>query len=234
MRNYLDTEIENNNPNYKAFRYTEQRWIDQFFQDGSLRLRPLTFYHGEQELGEVIGDSTEGRVTYFFKQQLNFVGIGRDVPEPLKAKLGIRDEDQNVDLRGFIINDRVQSDPCYIFSMSRIRSLDLANEFNYSGVFQVSDPKNFAIELSNAIELQHNLAVRYVMLEDCEYIDNNKITPYQGDMERRVTAALKPIKHANQREVRIIWYVDEVREFIDIKVPEARRFCKMITPVERP
>jgi hypothetical protein len=203
----------------RIYRYMENKYIDDFFRDGSLRLS--SFKKFAEHPDENLRDSCEGKGIQFL--------TGKDCTVFLVKKSG---------------------ENCYVFCCSVLNTNLIFDEFEHDfGCLRIDNSIAFADAISchipgfssgaeglaiyqdNASIVRHNesLSINDIdMPHDKSGALNertlSKLGAMMGGIEEHF---LKQSKHAYQSEYRIIWQsTQDIGDFIDIKVPEARQFCK--------
>lgn len=207
----------------RVFRYLPQRYVDAFFDDGTLRLSSFSQFakHADEERK----DGAEGK------------GI--------RAGLGEKATVMMVTARG--------SD-FYVLCGSLIFSKQMQETFQGAdGSFVIDDTVNFAGAIARALSgfkggmegpaiYQDDPTIRRDLgatsLEDMMDAHKNPdgtismdmLPQLQGQVGGMEEFFTKSSRYANQSEYRLLWGIDgEVPDFIDLKVPAARQFCRKLT-----
>jgi len=195
-------------PNGQVVKMAKQEHVDAFFQSGSLRLGTFRYYnkfdHGE------IGDTQEG----------SFILVGRCPPKTAFVEIS----------GGFNY---------YVFCCFN-GELDgeCLQRFGYNSGFRITDVAGF----SAAIQKQIRAIPTGTNFSRCAY-SKDKVVAGKTDpnfnlgimsarllnLANEAKYFVKPNKYAHQSEFRFIWQMPEdVETPLDIKCPEAVKFCERI------
>jgi hypothetical protein len=202
------------------FRYLEQEYIDAFFRDGSLRLS--SFKQFAKHKDEARNDWGEGKFVFEITHEKTMMsGI---------ALFGSE---------------------AYALSASLVESPDLMNIFGYNGYFKINDPAGFGIAIASQLAgfsrgfqgpcfYSDSRPLKYAsekpVLEPWPETEEEK--EKWGDESRQMMHEetkldpyfVKATRYASQNEYRLLWCISgNVDNYIDIKCPEAIRFCTKIT-----
>jgi len=202
-----------------VYRYLLSQFVDDFFRDGSIRLS--TFERFSKHADEERLDDKEGKTFFVHRTQVNG---GQTITA--HATHGSR---------------------AYILSTSTIMNLELMNIFNSDSYIQINDTTQFGISifkcLSNAISgfegfciYQNNRIIErnlgYINLnlfkrhETSNKLDKKKIDEFINSRMLHYPYFIKRTSFKHQFEYRVVWIVSALQnDFIDLKVPEARRYC---------
>lgn len=207
----------------RVFRFLPQKYVDDFFADGSLRLSSFNQFakHADEERK----DGAEGKGVR--------TGIGEQATVFLASGVG--------------------SD-CYVLCGSLIYSDQMRRTFpGADGSFVIDDTMGFAGAIARALPgfkggmegpaiYQDDTTIRRDMgptsieeLVDAHKrpdntIDMNLLLQLQGQVGGTEEFFTKHSRYANQAEYRLLWGIDgHAQDFIDLKVPAARQFCRKLT-----
>lgn len=201
------------------YRYENQQWIDKFFETGEILISSFKQYSKYED--NQLGDKSEG-------SSINF-----GLTEDKKAIVSVTSVGSNF----------------YCFCTSTQLSKNLFKTFKRDSVFRIKDPINFMLQIELIL-----LNVTEVLFGNCIYLDKRSIVKNVQSldldemknpdgkslsMEQMMTRAfeiggleqlfLKKLIHQDQNEYRLLWKTDkEVSEPINIKCPEARKFCEKV------
>lgn len=210
----------------KPYRYIAKEHLDRFFNDGIIRISSFMRFRNYPD--EVRGDTHEGSGVY----------MGHDPDKRIQFIVQTDDFDHS-----------------YLLSTSLIFDKNLLDKFECDGCFQIIDPLNFSIAISNAI-----LGFTQVLQGFCNYQDKRIIsTEFNsvddlifknstsdcviGDRNMREKIAkitqtgyeklfLKENTYQEQAEYRFVWLIDgtnyKMFEHLDLECREAIQFCRKI------
>lgn len=201
-----------------VFRFLDKKYVDDFFKDGSLRLSSFERFsrHRDEQRkddseGKALASLDDGEMTAFYVSQ-----FGHD---------------------------------CYVLCGSVSSSGEMSRAFGNSAIV-IEDTTSFAATVAHALP-----GYRTGIEGLCNYHDGKLIRKRveQGYLQKSLenhrlpdgrinmelardiinnTAIeqlfLKEKKFAHQMEYRLLWMCSSIEEQIDIKVPDARQFCKRI------
>jgi hypothetical protein len=200
----------------KIVKLMKKEHVDAFFETGSLRLHTLQYYR-EREHAE-IGDKSEGKLV-----------------------LAIRNEQATALIQ--VINGYNSFTFCAFDGMPEN---EVSAKFGYDSSFEIVD----IVEFARAIK--YKLSALEFKYANCVYKNENLLVvrpPNNFRFDRLSTAWLatgemgqyfiKPLEYRHQQEVRIVWRLasdtnlqypkkEDSHLHLDIKVPEARKFCRRI------
>jgi len=194
-----------------VYRYLPKKYVDSFFKDGSLRLssfKQFKKHNNEQKL-----DGKEGEINFIHR---NNSGAGQTIQ--VWSRHGLNS---------------------YLLCGTTVYDEDMMKEFQCDSYIRINDITNFAIAISNHIpafvegaEGICDYKNKRIVEKDLGVIDLNRFKS-EGEVNRFLLEKmkffpcfLKEKKYAKQSEYRLIWHINqEVNDYIDIKVPEARQFC---------
>lgn len=202
------------------YRYEDEKYIDDFFENGNLLLSSFTKYKSYKD--NELGDKHEGHAMTFVKGE------------------------NKKDLGFYSMAGR--NDLC--FCTSTILENDLKKAFKRNSVFRIVDPLNFILEIDksltrvhqvlfgNCIYVDKRILMRRVDKVDIENFkddnDPDKISLHKILNATKVHSGpdqyfLKLIEHQHQNEYRIIWLSDrKVEDGIILKCKEAIKYCERI------
>jgi hypothetical protein len=203
----------------RLYRHLESQYVDSFFKDGSLRLS--SFAHFAKHPDERLRDTGEGRGSRF--------GLG---PHATIAVFGGRGMD------------------CYVLCATLHNTEDVRRQFGSDSCIAIDDILSFANAVSLKIPYFSSGFEGPVIYQDDTTIKKNigamkaeELTErYKNpdgtvrmDMIQEVARMaggieeyfVKHSQHARECEYRLLWATGgNVEPFIDIKVPDAIRFCR--------
>lgn len=205
------------------FRYTEQKWIDEFFDKGNLRLSSFRKFAKHKD--EERHDAAEGMagIDIHYGNEQHFTGIGFFGSE------------------------------AYVLSTSTIESTDLIKQFEGGdGYFKINDSVAFAAAISAHIPGFMFGYEGLCIYKDARLVKGKYAKPLmpmpppgaESEAEKYFAAVeqkihedtklapyfMKPLRYAHQSEYRFVWCASPpTKETINIACPEARRFCEKIT-----
>lgn len=204
-----------------VFRYENERWIDSFFHDGSLRLSSFETFSKYED--EIRGDMHEGKA----------VAISTN-PEGNTTVLALG--------QGF---------SAAVFCCSHRLDKSLAKAFSRDSAFEIFNTNAFALEVSrqligfrggvegNCIYRPTREINRNINADMSDYelqgggIDMAFLNEAIRKMGGEEVVLLKKLSYRNQAEYRLLWELDQpIEGFVDIKVPLARQYCRRVDPSE--
>ncbi len=213
----------------KIFRYMDKQFVDDFFNDGKLRLS--SFQKFAKHENNNMKDGEEGKVDLI-------VTAGKDT-----VKVGVGFGSNAFVLCGTVLDDRVLDK-----SFEYDAGLCIENVKDFIEVINIELKKSFDLEIYDVMHgpcmylptreiegTSYTLEIDNLQEEFGIYTDppsfnmdvmNKKIGEYVGQH----SLFLKKNKYYHEQEYRIIWNIEDdyVPEFIDIVVPEAVKYCKRI------
>jgi hypothetical protein len=204
-----------------VYRYEDQKWINEFFETGRLRLSTFTKFATYPD--EIRGDKNEGHdVSY---------GETRDNKSVVVA--------------------HAQGMSSAIFCCSHRLNHQLREGFNRDSAFQIMDTVGFAFEISRQLPgfrgglegtciYRNNRSInRKINIDTEKYrlpdgnLDMKMIPDLCRELGGPELVLLKHKQYENQQEYRILWELDAVSgEFMDIVAPKARQFCRKVDAAE--
>ena len=205
-----------------VYRYMDQEYVDDFFENGRLRLSPFKSYASFED--PVRGDKGEGS---------NF-------------RTGISHEGEGMTLMALtFIGDNALS-----FCTSLILSQELNDAFESTGVFRIKDTKQFGVAVANrlagfregmegpCIYVKRRSTTKEMKKFD---LDDLKIAPDKkelsmdkmfekiNDIGGPEEMFMKPLIYQKQAEYRFLWLMAEnCKEHVMVECPEAVQFCERV------
>lgn len=202
-----------------VYRYLEKQFVDQFFEDGSIRISSFSEFSKHRD--EQRKDSSEGQG---FAVHMNQEGTGQT-----------------------IIAKIAQGADTYVLCGSTRYHVDLAEAFKTDSGFRINDPTAFANVIAHHLPGFRDgcegsciyMASRTVTRDmgpismDALTVDGDQKRLDIGKSSQVISGILgddlyftKLLKYSNQNEYRILWNVhSKSQTFIDIRCPEAIQFC---------
>lgn len=200
-----------------VFRYLEKKWVDNFFEDGSLRISSFKKFH--QHSDEQRGDKQEGN---------NLV-------------IGVQE-------KKYMYSLTFHGSDAFVLSTSLLLDKSLYSDFDVDSCFVIEKPFEFMDIISKQIpnfkginfgpclyqplrQIRRN--IKGLMIGDSK----NQDTVNLDDIFKNINEAggsdtlfLKTQNYSSQHEYRFLWHSfdNSLPEHLDIKVPEAREFCRRI------
>lgn len=203
-----------------VYRYLEEKWIDKFFETGLLRLS--TFNQFSKYDDEIRGDRYEGSGMSFGETSDNKF-IGTAISSGYDA---------------------------FVFCCSYILDKSLQEKLGYNAALQITNTAAFSYEVSRqlagfkhgfegpCIYRSNRLIRRKIDFDVEKYRLGDKISMQaMFDSAALLNGAermlLKEKTYQDQQEYRMLWFVDkETPDYIDISCPNARQYCRKVTPSE--
>lgn len=200
-----------------VYRYEDQRWIDEFFDTGKLRLS--TFSRFSKYPDEFRGDKHEG------------FGISYGETEQNTSLLVAHSQGANA----------------LVLCCSHKLSAALRDSFERDSAFQIMDTLGFGLEISRQLPgFRHGLEGSCIYRDKRSIsrkieFDLEKYKQPDGSLSMNMlfdTGAmlggpelvlLKTLAYREQQEYRIIWELDTLSvEYFDIVCPLARQYCRRV------
>jgi hypothetical protein len=201
------------------FRFLEKQFVDQFFQDGTLRLSTFDKFkkhEDEQRLGK-----QEGKITFVHRTSQR----GGQTLEAFAA------HGQNA----------------YVLCGAMRFENELMDAFNCDSYIRINDPTKFGMAISKHLpgfiagfEGPCLYQANKIIEKDLGYIDLNSFKTQTGQVDMNKLQSfinhhmsfypyfLKDKSYSHQMEYRLLWLTSsETNDYIDIKAPEAIQFCSM-------
>jgi hypothetical protein len=207
------------------FRYLPSRYVDAFFEDGSLRLS--SFAEFKRHKDEERLDPKEGEVSFFHTTE-------ERGGQTLFARMN-------------------HGHDAYVVSAAMRHDKELMRSFGCDSYIRINDPTQFGTLVAQHIPgfragaegpcLYQGMKI---MQRDLGYLDSARLSdpknPDQEDekvVERLVNEQtkhyplfMKDQRYAHQVEYRLLWITfSDVEGFLDIKVPEAIPLCSRPDPL---
>lgn len=201
----------------EVYRYEDQKWIDEFFASGRLRLS--TFAKFASYPDEIRGDPNEGRALCYGE-----TGDGHEI---------------------FVVQG--QGTNAAVFCCSQRLTHELRQAFGRNSAFRIVNTVGFAWEIARQLPgFQHGLEGACIYRARKEInrnfnLDMGKYKRPDGtiDMQMVIDAGnalggpelllLKRKQYENQQEYRLLWNLDAIgTEYIDVIAPRARQHCRQI------
>jgi hypothetical protein len=206
-----------------VYRYMQSRFIDDFFQNG--RLRISSFQRFQDYPDEIRGDKSEA--------QGSVTGKGGD---------GFM----------FHVMTSAGANG-YMLAASLEDSDAIRQEFDVDSYFEIFDPLGFSVAVANALPGQQEAFLGFCNYQDKRVIEKSleemTIKDFTGDdgnmilmhpkMNERINQLvgngidllfLKEKKYQSQAEFRFVWRIDgahfDVENFVDVICKEAIQFCR--------
>jgi len=212
------------------YKYTQKRFADDFFRDGSLRIGTFEYFRDvERKLSDEIRDEFEA---YSIRDCINTSGKALSslhdgvFSEHISDFIKITGKNVNVILEnGASINIARSHRNAYLFCMTTIFNKSKMKKMGYDACFEILDTKKFFNEITFALpkdtfyQLEGNVIYRQ---RNVAYDSHSDVHPYLNKPEYP--------RFVEQQEYRCVWgsHLETLPKFLDIKVPNARRYCKRI------
>lgn len=201
------------------FRYLPKKYVDSFFNDGSLRLSSFSQFHRHEDEERL--DQHEGDTLFVHR-------TGQNGGQTITAKA----------MHGL---------HAYVLCAAMRHDEALRQSFGCDSYFRVSNSTAFGMEIARSIpnlvasfEGPCLYQVNKIIEKDLGYIEMEKFSvegnPNQVDdllLSKFINEQLghyplflKDRSYAHQCEYRFVWMVKEkIADFLDLKVPNARIYC---------
>lgn len=194
----------NNIPQNKVIKMTKKKYVDSFFEDGTLKLGNFSYYN--QYDHDEIGDQAEG----------SFILVGQSHSRTVIAEIG----------SGF--NHYIFC--CYTGNPDS----ECMEKFGYDSGIIINNVKGFANAISKQIKAKSYLFAKCVYNRDKVLIgknekDFNEISARLKNLTNNGKYFIKPDKYSNQSEFRFTWKMDsDINTPKIIRCPEAIQFCERL------
>lgn len=224
MRNYstqFNHVIQFQNVTPYLYRYEDEKYIDDFFDMGSLLLSSFLNYRSYED--NEMGDRTEGH-------SLN-ITTGEN-----EKTIGTYS---------------VSGNSAFCFCTSTILDEKLKKSFKRNSAFRITDPINFMLEINRSLNRIHQVLFGNCIYLDQKILTervSSKISieqfkdenePDKISLDKLLQASnitntpdsyfLKTLQYQHQSEYRMIWLTDrEVRDSLIIDCKEATKYCERI------
>jgi len=204
-----------------VFRYLESEWVNEFFENGILRLSSFKKFHQHED--EQRGDKQEGSNMIF--------GIGSENQFSAMTNSG---HDAFVLSTSLAHNENLYND----FDVDACFIIEKPHEFMES--IMKSIPEFKGINFGPCLYQPSKIIQRQMPGFNLDSIksDDEPNTNDMGKIFNQIDQASgldvlfsKTNEYAHQHEYRMLWhtYLDPMPEYIDLIVPEALQFCRKIT-----
>lgn len=203
-----------------VFRYLESEWVDDFFENGNLRLSSFKKFH--QHTDEQRGDKKEG--------QNMVVGTGDEKQIIAMVSHG---HDAFVLSTSLMYNKQMYKD----FNVDSCFVIEKPLDFMDTIIKKIPDFKG--VNFGPCLYKPDNIIERNIPGFDLDKLKSDDV-PGSLDMGKMFSAVnqaggsevlfSKTNEYASQHEYRMLWhtFLDPIPEHIDIVVPEAVKFCRKI------
>ncbi|MCF7223289.1 hypothetical protein [Marilutibacter chinensis] len=205
-----------------VFRYLDEQYADAFFTDGSLRIP--TFQRFRNNPDEEIGDPYEGRVAASISApNANWQVMAMNGQ---RAYVLSTSTIESRELHGRFVTNfgiRIQNSIAFANAISSHLPGFLGG---MEGLCSYHDKPHATVHTSRGLDFERLLNET----KESEVDVGEKIDRYVAEHVRDLLF-IKRAQYAHQSEYRFIWYCNgyETNEqYIDIKCPEARRFCEKV------
>ena len=200
------------------YRYLDQQYVDQFFNDGSLIINTLKNYQKME--GDIRQDPEEG--LGHFVTELNEKGLQADESGII---LSIQNPDPNLK-REKIPEVKVDAGNHFILSTSDEKNKELLERFEVDSLFAINDVVQFSNEIALEIHKQYELLLRRIRKVD--YKDDKKMPKDLMDMFSW-SVFQKSTRYKIEKEWRVMFFPKCAIHFpIIIKCPDAIQYCDRV------
>jgi hypothetical protein len=184
------------------YRYENQKWIDEFFSTGNIKLSSFAEYQSYED--EQLGDKHEG----FSRLMMHG---DNDTLISTGVQIGFKE---------------------YCFCLSTVNDESLKDTFSRNSKFQITDPLNFILEITKSMTRVDKVIHGHCLyLNDriiSEQISGLPNTTHTSHMINQMYF-LKKTELQHQSEYRIIWFTDrDVKDSTIFHCPEARKYCDQL------
>lgn len=205
----------------RVYRYEDEKWIDEFFKSGHLRLSSFSQFASYPD--EIRGDKNEG----------HDVSYG-EAPE-----------------NKTVIVAHAQGMNAAVLCCSHRLDHGLREVFNRDSAFQITDTLGFALEISRQLPgFRGGLEGSCIYRQDRSInrkidFQTEKYRLPNGNMDMKMIPdlckalggpeliLLKHTKYQDQQEYRILWELDALNgAFMDVVAPKARQFSRKVGAAE--
>lgn len=196
-----------------VYRYLDRRYVDAFFEDGSLRL--TSFAKCKKHTDEQRLDSEEGMLR---------LAVSHAETGAIKT-----------------LYELEFTDSVYLLCTTLWHNKQLMQDFSCNSFIRIHDPAEFGRRVSRHVPgfrtggegpcmYQHLRLVEARLPEEDANADTSSERPGRAKIQALIQQYALFLKHkafSHQAEYRLVWLSDskELPEHLDIKVPEARDLC---------
>ncbi len=203
-----------------VFRYLENKYIDQFFEDGTIRLSSFKKFH--QHIDEQRGDKSEG----------NNMVVGNGGEKQFTA-MTYSGSDAFVLSTSLMLNEQMyidfKVDGCFViekpfeFMDAIAKKLESFKGVNFGPCLY--KPDRIIQRNMPGFDLDS-----FKSDDDPNNMDMGKMFNSIQEAGRNDTLFAKTNEYSPQHEYRFLWHteMEPLPDFIDIKVPEAIEFCRKL------
>ncbi|QJU59556.1 hypothetical protein HL653_18950 [Sphingomonas sp. AP4-R1] len=200
-----------------VYRYEDQRWIDEFFDTGKLRLSTFAKFATYED--EVRGDKNEGQ--------------GFCYGETSDNKSVVVMQSQGINAAVLCCSHRL----CQ----------DLQHGFQRNSAFQITNTVGFSLEISRQLAgFRNGIEGSCIYRSDATIsraidFDFEKYKLPDGNLDMQMVAdastqlggpellLLKRKRYERQQEYRLLWEIDTIgADYVDVVAPLARQFCRKV------
>ncbi len=209
----------------RLYKYTEKKYLDNFFADGSLRIGTLYSYRDDSSLGRMVSDDMEG-----IKKAHGHVKHAG--PEDVRRNSVLSSLFQgNVTITDCSFEDiRIECPNLYVFCASVEYSKDLHkawfNQEHYDACYKITAAELFFAAITRVLSKQ----AIFLGFGAVNYYESDDGIDINSPLANTHPAVLKQWKNfGNQKEVRGVWQPIGSAEItpIVIQVPEAIKYCSI-------
>jgi hypothetical protein len=199
------------------FRYMDAKYVEAFFNDGSLRIS--SFAKFGKHVDEQRLDLNEGKLKFMTRSK--------------------EDGGQT------IIAEMVMGQDAYVLCTTAIHTHELMTAFDSDSYIRINNSHHFGMEIAKVIPGVKRAFECFCFYHSSKlWLDDDRFFDYKSTKKADGTYAMEPLlkfskqtvgikpfliknkEYAHQCEYRFVWIIDkESEEHIDIKVPEAIKYC---------
>lgn len=202
-----------------VFRYSEKKWVDNFFKDGSIRISSFKKFHKHTD--EQRGDKDEGyNIISGVKDKIYMYAITQHGSDAFVLSTSLLlDPKLYTD---FDVDDCFIIEKPYEFMQAIASHIPNLKGVNFGPCLY--QPQHF---IRRSIEM--NLEA---LNSEYNPDDLGNIIQLVNDAGGLDPLFIKTINYSNQHEYRFLWHSsnENLPEHLDLKVPEAVNFCRRVRP----
>lgn len=215
----------------RLFKYLPKKFLNAFFNTGSLKLGTLYEYRKVEEYGSVIGDKDEGvHTTELFLPGGGEIDLASATLEAEFFRTHVFRSDQRNLKAKIILEDGAKliahsnSPDLYIYCMTSVFNADVMKRFGCDSCMEILRPRDFFRAISKRV----GNSIRFEGYGPVHY--GSKYTHYSQPHSLH-PAITKEKQFSYQKEYRAIWIPKiETPSPLFLNVPEARKYCRVYVP----
>ncbi|MBA7573477.1 hypothetical protein ES708_15275 [subsurface metagenome] len=181
------------------YKYINNKYVNDFFTHGKIRVGTLYEYRNTEKYGTIIGDKDEGTKSKYMELTKSNVTSEEQLPDFARriAKFDLG-EGNTAHFKNCVFEERQDSPDCFIYSMCNTYDQAIMHRLDYDTCIKIEQPDEFFTALSRS--LRHKATFEGYF--SCIY--TNRRRKY-NEVDDSRPALIKDPVYKSQCEVRAIW-----------------------------